>query len=97
LIITQNVVVVPKVLSSEDLLEVISGDLGELLLSGGVGAIRDLQMSNDIFSSSLDNGMMEEGGISVTRDCPVLFISLAMESLLLSKDGLVLIDELFLG
>jgi hypothetical protein len=49
------------------------------------------------FSSSLDNGMMEEGGISVTRDCPVLFISLAMESLLLSKDGLVLIDELFLG
>jgi hypothetical protein len=49
LIITQNVVVVPKVLSSEDLLEVISGDLGELLLSGGVGAVRVLQMSNDIF------------------------------------------------
>lgn len=87
---------VAAMLTGEDLLEVLSCHMGKLLFSG-IGSIRVLKMGDDISSSSLDNRLIKEGGVSVTRDGPVLFVSLAVESFLLGKDGLMLEDEFFLG
>ena len=57
-----------------------AGSFSKLVLGCSLGAIRIEEVSDCIFPGSVDNGLMEESGISVSRDRPVLFVPLSVIS-----------------
>jgi len=53
-----------------------------LALGGSIGAIRVEKMGNNVFSGSLDDSMVEEFGVPVTKGMPIVFVSLFVVSFL---------------
>jgi hypothetical protein len=47
-------------------------------------------VSNGVTPSSFEDGLVEEGSISITFDSPTFFVSLSMENFLLSENDMVL-------
>jgi hypothetical protein len=53
-------------------------------------------VGNSIFSISLDNGMVKESGVTVTKDGPIPFSTLQVVGFLLDKEVMMLLGEVLL-
>ena len=80
----------------ENVHEIVVSSMGKLLLSGGEGAVRILKVGDCVFPGSFDDGLVEETGISVPSNRPVLFVSLSVISFIFSKNGLMLKNKVLL-
>jgi hypothetical protein len=66
--------------------------VGQMLRGGGYASIWVLEVSNVVTPGSFEDGLVEEGSISITFDSPTFFVSLSMENFLLSENDMVLMD-----
>ena len=81
----------------ENVHEIVVSSMGKLLLSGGEGAVRILKVGDCVFPGSFDDGLVEETGISVPSNRPVLFVSLSMISFFFGKYHLMQVDKVLLN
>ena len=85
-----------RILGGKDGLEISSKGVGKLFRSGGVRAVRILQVGNTVLSISFDNGVVEKGGVPITFDSPFFFGSLDVVGFIFSKEFMVLLGKMVL-
>jgi hypothetical protein len=83
-------------LRPENTCKIFISSFCQLLLGGGEGAIRVLKVSDGISFGSFDDGLVEETGIPVALNRPILFVALFMVSFILGQDDLMLVFKIFL-
>jgi hypothetical protein len=64
-------------------------------MSGGIRAIRVVEIGDSVFPGSLDYGLVEVSGVAVTVESPALFGSLEVE-FIFGKEFMVVLSELCL-
>jgi hypothetical protein len=84
------------ILRDKNVYIIIVSSMDKLFLSGE-GAIRILKVGDSIFPCPFDNGLMEETGIPIPRNRPVLFVSLPVKSFFFGEYHLMLVDKVLLN
>lgn len=82
------------ILGGEDGPEVMNKSGSKLVRGCGLRAIRIDRMGDMVFSIPFNNGMVEESGVAVTMDGPILFGSLEVINFLFGKEVLMLLGEM---
>lgn len=76
--------------------KIIIGSPRKLVLSNRERAIRILEVSDGIPSSSFEDRLVKETSVPVTTDRPILFVALSMVSFIFGQDRIMLIFQVFL-
>jgi hypothetical protein len=82
------------ILGGEDGLEVLNKSGSKLVRGSGLRAIQIDKMGDTIFSIPFNNGVVEESGVAVTMDDPILFSSLEVINFPFGKEVMMLLGEI---
>jgi hypothetical protein len=66
------------VIRFKDIYKVTGSSISQLIMSGNISAILIEEVGDGVSPGSFDNGLVEESGIPVPSNRPVLFVSLSM-------------------
>jgi hypothetical protein len=85
-----------RILGSETGLEILNQGIRVLFRGSRIRAVRITEVSNPVFTVSLDNSLVEKRGVTVTKYNPPLFGSLDVVGFFFCKQIMVLVGEFLL-